>query len=127
MTYRMTTAASIRIPLSTYRLQFNKSFTFRDAARIVPYLHAMGITDVYASSYLKAAPGSLHGYDVVDPTALNPEIGTHDDYREFVQALKAYGMGQILDVVPNHMSIAHSLNPWWRDVLGNWLLCKFFD
>ena len=115
----MTTAASIRIPLSTYSLQFNKSFTFRDAARIVPYLHAMGITDVYASSYLKAAPGSLHGYDVVDPTALNPEIGTHDDYREFVQALKAYGMGQILDVVPNHMSIAHSLNPWWRDVLEN--------
>ncbi len=112
-------ASSPRIPLSTYRLQFNASFTFLDAARLIPYLDTLGITDCYASPYLKAAPGSTHGYDVVDPTVLNPEIGTEADYQVFITALQEHGMGQLLDVVPNHMGIAESANPWWQDVLEN--------
>lgn len=108
-----------RIPTSTYRLQFNRFFTFQDARQVVPYLHNLGITDCYSSPYLKAAPGSLHGYDLVDPTSMNPEIGTEEDYFAFIQALRAYGMGHVLDVVPNHMSIAQSSNPWWLDVLEN--------
>jgi (1->4)-alpha-D-glucan 1-alpha-D-glucosylmutase len=111
--------SSPRIPLSTYRLQFNASFTFLDAARLIPYLHQLGITDCYSSPYLKAAPGSSHGYDVVDPTVFNPEIGTETDYQVFVQTLHDHQMGQILDVVPNHMGIATSANPWWQDVLEN--------
>ncbi len=112
-------ASSPRIPLSTYRLQFNASFTFLDAARLIPYLDSLGITDCYASPYLKAAPGSTHGYDVVDPTIFNPEIGTESDYQVFITALQEHGMGQLLDVVPNHMGIAGSANPWWQDVLEN--------
>ena len=110
---------SLRIPLSTYRLQFNASFTFLDAARLIPYLDALGITDCYASPYLKAIPGSSHGYDVVDPTVLNPEIGTEADYQVFIKALQNHHMGQLLDVVPNHMGIAGSANVWWQDVLEN--------
>ena len=112
-------AYSPRIPLSTYRLQFNASFTFLDAARLIPYLHQLGITDCYSSPYLKATPGSSHGYDVIDPTVLNPEIGTEADYQVFVTALHEHGMGQLLDVVPNHMGIAGSANRWWQDVLEN--------
>jgi len=108
-----------RIPLSTYRLQFNRSFTFLDAAQLIPYLHQLGITDCYASPYLKATPGSTHGYDVTDPTLLNPEIGTEADYQVFITALRNHGMGQLLDVVPNHMGIADSANVWWKDVLEN--------
>ena len=74
--YFLMVVAGARVPLSTYRLQFHRGFTFRDARGIVDYLHALGITDCYASSYLKAVPGSPHGYDVADPTRLNPEIGT---------------------------------------------------
>lgn len=113
------TPLPLHLPLSTYRLQFNASFTFKDASRILPYLSQLGITDCYASPYLKAAPGSTHGYDVVDPTELNPEIGTESDYQVFIQDLQKQGMGQILDVVPNHMGIAGSTNLWWQDVLEN--------
>ncbi len=112
-------AYSPRIPLSTYRLQFNAGFTFVDAARVIPYLHQLGITDCYASPYLKATPGSTHGYDVIDPTILNPEIGTEADYEIFISTLHKHGMGQLLDVVPNHMGIASSGNAWWQDVLEN--------
>ncbi len=97
-----------RIPVSTYRLQFNRAFTFADAARLVSYLDALGITDCYCSSYLMAMPGSEHGYDVVDPTRLNPELGSEEDYWVFVAALKERGMGQILDVVSNHMGIGRN-------------------
>ncbi len=110
---------SPRIPLSTYRLQFNRSFTFLDAARLIPYLHQLGITDCYSSPYVKAVPGSTHGYDVVDPTILNPEVGTEADYQVFLTALRNHDMGQLLDVVPNHMGIADSANTWWQDVLEN--------
>src|SRR5262245_20692862 len=119
-----------RIPLSTYRLQFNSRFTFRDAAAVADYLHALGIGDAYASSYLKAVPGSSHGYDVADPTRLNPEIGSDEEYWAWIAELRSLGMGQLLDVVPNHMGIAGSSNPWWIDVLENGpssRFAKFFD
>src|SRR5689334_19848766 len=93
----------VRIPVSTYRLQFNRDFRFVDAIRIVGYLHDLGITDVYASPILKARPGSTHGYDVIDPTQINPEIGTPEEFDQLVSALQAKGIGLILDIVPNHM------------------------
>jgi len=107
------------LPTATYRLQFNAAFTFGDATGIVPYLHALGITHAYASSYFKAVPGSMHGYDVVDPTGFNPEIGDAAAFEAWVRELREYGMGHILDLVPNHMGIAQSANPWWQDVLEN--------
>jgi len=108
-----------RIPAATYRLQFNAGLTFEDARKLVPYLDALGVSDIYASSYLGARPGSTHGYDITDHNTLNPEIGTPEDYERFVEALQARGMGQILDVVPNHMGIAAGCNRWWNDVLEN--------
>jgi (1->4)-alpha-D-glucan 1-alpha-D-glucosylmutase len=114
---RAKSAAFPEVPTSTYRLQFNKDFTFADATRLVPYLTALGISHVYASSYLTARPGSAHGYDVVDHNALNPEIGTWRDFDAFCEALRQAGMGQILDFVPNHMGIGHADNKFWLDVL----------
>ncbi len=108
-----------RVPISTYRLQLNQHFTFQDATRIIPYLHDLGISDCYTSPYLQSAPGSLHGYDIVDPTRLNSELGTQDDYQTFIQALADQEMGHILDIVPNHMNIAGPGNAWWQDVLEN--------
>ncbi|HRC24933.1 MAG TPA: alpha-amylase family glycosyl hydrolase, partial [Nitrospira sp.] len=108
-----------RIPVSTYRLQFNHTFTFKDAAALVPYLHALGITDCYASSLLKAAPESMHGYDLVDPGTLNPELGSDEDFALFADALKQHDMGLLVDVVPNHMGIGTPDNRWWWDVLEN--------
>ena len=108
-----------RVPAATYRLQFNRAFTFEDGRRVVTYLDALGISDVYASSFLAARPGSIHGYDIADHNALNPEIGTQEDFDRFVAALRERGMGQILDVVPNHMGIAEACNRWWNDVLEN--------
>jgi (1->4)-alpha-D-glucan 1-alpha-D-glucosylmutase len=107
------------LPLSTYRLQFNAEFTFDDAADVVPYLRALGVSHCYASSYLRAVPGSTHGYDVADPTRLNPEIGDEESYARWIGRLRDHGMGHILDIVPNHMGIAQSANPWWQDVLEN--------
>ncbi len=107
------------LPVSTYRVQFNAGFTFADARAIIPYLARLGISHVYASSYLRAVPGSLHGYDVADPRTLNPELGTEQDFHAWVDDLRARGMGHILDVVPNHMGIARSSNAWWLDVLEN--------
>src|SRR5207247_10932939 len=94
-----------RLPASTYRLQLNKDFTFRDATALVPYLADLGITDCYCSPYLQARPGSMHGYDICDHNALNPELGPEAGYQAFVQALATRGMGQILDFVPNHMGV----------------------
>ncbi len=108
-----------RIPLSTYRVQLNQTFRFRDAQAIVPYLNELGISDLYTSPCLKARKGSLHGYDLVDPHTLNPEIGTREEYNALVEELKQYGMGQILDIVPNHMCIEGGENRWWTDVLEN--------
>ena len=111
--------SAIRVPLSTYRLQFNRRFTFRDARAIVDYLHDLGISDCYASSYLQAVPDSPHGYDVADPTRLSADLGTDADYWEWIEAMRACGMGHVMDLVPNHMGIAKSANPWWLDVLEN--------
>jgi len=108
-----------RIPVSTYRLQFNRQFGFSDAKEIIPYLHDLGITDIYASPYLKAVEGSLHGYDIVDHSTLNPEIGTEEEYSELINELWKYEMGQILDIVPNHMCITSKENVWWMDILEN--------
>jgi (1->4)-alpha-D-glucan 1-alpha-D-glucosylmutase len=113
-------ASPLRWPGATYRLQFHpEHLTFRGAARIVPYLHKLGVTHVYASPCLKARSGSPHGYDTVDPSRLNPELGSDGDYGAFVQTLHAHGMGQVLDFVPNHMGIVAAENPWWNDVLEN--------
>lgn len=114
-----TTNARARIPVATYRLQFNADFTFRDALPVVDYLHRLGISDAYASSYLCAVPGSSHGYDVADPTRLNPEVGTEEEYWRWIAVLQERRMGHVLDIVPNHMGIAKSSNPWWMDVLEN--------
>ncbi len=118
-TLRRDLPARTRIPGATYRLQFNYSFTFADAARLVPYLHTLGITDCYSSPYFKACPGSPHGYDIIDHNALNPELGSDEDYDAFTAELRCYDMGQILDVVPNHMGIAEGKNLRWADVLEN--------
>lgn len=107
------------IPVALYRLQFNKDFTFCQAAALVPYLAALGISHCYASPYLRARPGSSHGYDIIDHHQLNPEIGTPEDYSRFVAVLHEHDMGQILDIVPNHMGIMGSDNAWWLDVLEN--------
>lgn len=104
-------------PRTTYRLQFHAGFRFTDATAIVPYLARLGISHVYASPYLKARAGSTHGYDIVDHAALNPEIGTQGEYDALVAALRAHGMGHILDFVPNHMGVGGSDNAWWLDLL----------
>jgi len=106
-------------PEATYRLQLNRSFTFQDAQELAPYLSALGISHVYTSPYLKARPGSSHGYDIVDHGTLNPEIGSEEQYRRFTGELHTHGMGHILDMVPNHMGIASNENLWWLDVLEN--------
>ena len=103
-------------PVSTYRLQFSRLFTFRQAIGILPYLEKLGIDAVYASPYLKAVPGCLHGYAITDYHRINPEIGTEEDHEAFCAALRAHGLHLILDVVPNHMA-AHPDNPLWTDVM----------
>ncbi|HWI13728.1 MAG TPA: 4-alpha-glucanotransferase, partial [Burkholderiales bacterium] len=107
------------IPRATYRVQLNASFTFAQATAIVPYLAALGVSHVYCSPYLRARPGSTHGYDIIDHNALNPEIGTRADFERFVAALRAHGMGHVLDMVPNHMGVMGGDNEWWLDVLEN--------
>jgi len=108
-----------RIPTCTYRLQFNRWFTFSQARQIVPYLHALGVSDVYASPYFQASPDSLHGYDISDHNKLNPAIGSRADYDKWIAELHTHHMGQVLDFVPNHVGIADSCNRWWMDVLEN--------
>jgi (1->4)-alpha-D-glucan 1-alpha-D-glucosylmutase len=108
-----------RIPSSTYRLQFNRQFTFTDARGIVPYLDALGISDCYASPYFQARAESLHGYDITDHNKLNAAIGSRADYDAWIADLHAHRMGQMVDFVPNHMGIGEPLNHWWMDVLEN--------
>jgi (1->4)-alpha-D-glucan 1-alpha-D-glucosylmutase len=115
----MTEKKHPRIPTCTYRLQFNRWFTFAQAREIVPYLQALGVTDVYASPYFQAGSDSLHGYDITDHNKLNAVIGSQADYDAWVTELHAHGMGQVLDFVPNHMGVAEPGNKWWADVLEN--------
>lgn len=112
-------AARRRLPESTYRLQFHAGFTFRDATAIVPYLRDLGVTHAYASPYLKAKPGSTHGYDVIDHCRLNPEVGTDAEYGAWLRALADHGLSHILDTVPNHVGVATNDNRWWNEVLEN--------
>ena len=102
-----------RIPVSTYRLQFNRDFTFDDARALVEYFCDLGVTDCYSSPILKARRGSPHGYDIVDHSRINPETGGEERFAELARALRERGMGVLMDVVPNHMSIAGSENRWW--------------
>jgi len=120
----------LRIPVATYRLQFNSQFRFSDAGQIIPYLHRLGITDIYASPYFKASKGSLHGYDILDQNQLNPEVGNEDEYDALCAELAKKEMGQILDIVPNHMCIADKGNLFWMDLLENGpssVYARFFD
>jgi (1->4)-alpha-D-glucan 1-alpha-D-glucosylmutase len=104
-------------PRATYRLQFNRDFTFADAHALVDYLADLGISHVYASPFLKARAGSTHGYDIIDHNQLNPEIGDSGDLATLVERLKRRGMGLILDFVPNHMGVGGKDNAWWLDLL----------
>jgi malto-oligosyltrehalose synthase len=103
-------------PRATMRLQFHKGFTFADAERHAPYFARLGISHVYASPITTARAGSMHGYDVIDPMRINPELGGEDGLRRLVATLRATGLGLIVDIVPNHMAVGPE-NPWWFDVL----------
>ena len=106
-------------PIATYRLQLQPGFGFDQAAQVVPYLFDLGISHLYTSPYLQAAAGSTHGYDVVDPSRVNEELGGTEAHARLCRTLEAAGLGQMIDVVPNHMAIAGRQNPWWWDVLEN--------
>ncbi|MCF8143604.1 MAG: malto-oligosyltrehalose synthase [Deltaproteobacteria bacterium] len=106
-------------PAATYRVQLFKDFGFQQAADIISYISDLGVSHLYTSPYLQAAAGSTHGYDVVDPTRVNEELGGAEAHARLCQALQSSGLGQISDVVPNHMAIAGRQNPWWWDVLEN--------
>lgn len=108
-----------RPPLSTYRLQLNLNFTFANAERIVDYLDRLGVTDLYASPYLQARAGSLHGYDISDHSHLNEELGGREAHDRLMAHLREREMGHLLDIVPNHMGIGEQSNRWWMDVLEN--------
>ncbi|MGE5402669.1 MAG: malto-oligosyltrehalose synthase [Ignavibacteriales bacterium] len=116
----------MHIPDSTYRLQFNSSFGFNDAREIIDYLAGLGIKDIYASPILKAVKGSMHGYDVVDPNQLNPELGTTDDFDQLIQECRSYNMGWLQDVVPNHMAYS-SENQMIVDLLENGPNSRFYN
>ena len=106
-------------PVATYRVQLNPQFDFDAAAEIVAYLAELGVSHLYSSPCMQAAPGSTHGYDVVDCRQVSRDLGGPAAHDRLCAALRKAGMGQILDIVPNHMAITGSENPWWWDVLEN--------
>jgi (1->4)-alpha-D-glucan 1-alpha-D-glucosylmutase len=117
------------LPRATIRLQLHRGFTFDDAAALVAYFAALGVSHLYLSPILTARAGSMHGYDVVDPTRVNPELGGEEALRRLVHELRRHGLGVIADIVPNHMAIGSS-NPWWMDVLAHGQesrFAKYFD
>ena len=118
-------ATRARVPRATYRLQLHKDFGFDDAARIVPYLDRLGISHVYCSPIQRARPGSMHGYDVVAHDEINPELGGAAAFERFSTTLKAHGMGQLIDLVPNHMGVIGADNRWWLDVLENGMASRY--
>lgn len=105
------------IPLATYRVQLTADFDFDKAAEIIPYLKALGITDLYASPFMKARKGSMHGYDIVDHTRISPELGDEAGFERLSEALRRHDLGLILDFVPNHVGVHYADNPYWLDVL----------
>ncbi len=106
-------------PRATYRVQLHSGFTFDDAANLTEYFAELGISHLYCSPYLQATPGSTHGYDVVDHRRINEDLGGAAGHARLHSALREYGLGQVLDLVPNHMAIVSPYNPWWWDVLEN--------
>lgn len=119
--------AGARIPRATYRLQLNREFTFADATALVPYLHALGVSHVYCSPYLRARSNSTHGYDIIDHNSINPELGGAEGFERLCDELRKHGMGQILDMVPNHMGVMGADNDWWMDVIENGPASRFGD
>jgi len=118
-----------RFPAATYRVQLSRDFRFVDATRILDYLHTLGISDLYLSPILASRKGSGHGYDVTDPSRINPELGSEEEFAALQTELQNRGMGLLLDTVPNHMA-ASAENPWWMDVLENGTqsaFASFFD
>ncbi len=116
----------MKIPSATYRLQFTPEFGFSEAAGVLPYLHALGITDIYASPIFYARAGSLHGYDVVDPNQLNPELGSAEAFESLHEHARRLGLGWVQDIVPNHMAY-DGQNRMLMDVLENGEASPFFD
>jgi (1->4)-alpha-D-glucan 1-alpha-D-glucosylmutase len=119
----------MHLPRATYRLQFTPAFGFRHAEAIVPYLSALGVSDVYAGPIFAAVPGSLHGYDVTDPNRLNPELGTRQDFESLMATVQAHRMSWLQDIVPNHMAF-HRENRMLMDVLEKGVqseYAEFFD
>jgi (1->4)-alpha-D-glucan 1-alpha-D-glucosylmutase len=118
-----------RVPSATYRIQLNKDFRFADTLKILDYLNQLGISDLYLSPVLASRKGSTHGYDVIDPTRIDPDLGTEAEFTELQNELQSRNMGLLLDIVPNHMA-ASAENPWWMDVLENGAqsaFAAFFD
>ncbi len=113
------------IPRATYRLQMNRDFKLHQATKLLPYLDELGVSHCYLSPIFKARAGSRHGYDITDHSSLNPEITDAEDFEQFVAELKRRGMGQIIDMVPNHMGIMGADNGWWLDVLENGPASRF--
>jgi (1->4)-alpha-D-glucan 1-alpha-D-glucosylmutase len=109
--------ATANVPCGTYRVQFHEGCTFEHVTQAIPYLKALGVSHLYSSPYLRARPGSTHGYDIIDHGQLNPEVGDELAHSKMCQALRRNGMGQILDIVPNHMGVLEADNAWWLDVL----------
>lgn len=108
----------MKIPTATYRLQFHKKFPFERAIEIIDYLSDLGISDLYASPIFKARSGSTHGYDVVDPTQINPELGTLEQFERLISKLQQKEIGWLQDIVPNHMAY-DSQNAFLMDILEN--------
>ncbi|MBC8058225.1 MAG: hypothetical protein H7Y61_16750 [Rhizobiales bacterium] len=118
------------VPRATYRLQLHRGFDFDAAIAVLPYLSGLGISHVYCSPIATARAGSLHGYDAVDPTQINPELGGRAGFERFAAAARAHGIGLLLDQVPNHMAVFGGGNAWWADVLENGRaspFARFFD
>ena len=118
-----------RLPSATYRVQLNQDFRFADTSKLLDYLHELGISDLYLSPILASRKGSGHGYDVTDPTRINPDLGSEEEFVALQSELQHRGMGLVLDIVPNHMA-ASAENPWWMDVLENGAqsaFAAFFD
>ncbi len=113
------------IPRATYRVQLHAGFTFAHLAEIVPYLRDLGISDVYASPIFLATPGSMHGYDVCDHNEINPELGGMEGLRQLHAQLREYGLGLLVDFVPNHMGVEGQGNWKWMDVLENGHLSRY--
>ncbi|MBO0694305.1 MAG: hypothetical protein J2P58_15475, partial [Acidimicrobiaceae bacterium] len=117
-------------PRATYRVQLQAGFTFDDAASVAGYLRCLGISHMYLSPVLAATPGSTHGYDVVDPTTVSAALGGAEGHQRLQAALGEAGLGQLLDIVPNHMAVSGRANRWWWDVLENGpasLYATYFD